>query len=192
MKPTVQLVTSGMGTVGLKKNLTNLSRMAAYVGIPEKNAQRAHGGPITNAQLAFIHTRGVRALSMRREVGASMKGGMTFEAATGLYLHSHGSPLYAIPPRPIIEPAIEANKQPIQEELKLSAKATLDDQKPEAVRHLKLAGQLGENFARAWFTDPRNHWAPNAPSTIRQKGSSRPLIRFSELRKAITSLTVTS
>ena len=105
-----------------------------------------------------------------------------------LYLHTHGSPLQHIPARPVIEPAIAApdNKANITAELKEAARGVLEGRPEDASRHLELAGQAGENAAVRWFTDPRNGWPRNAPSTIKAKGSDRPLIDTGELRRAIT------
>jgi hypothetical protein len=154
----------------LKKLLDGISRMEVYVGIPEEKADREGGGP-SNAQLAFIHTHGARAASMRREMAGEMDKGQSYSAAHQLYVSAHGSPLYRVPPRPIIEPAIEAegNKEPIAEELGAAAKAVLDRKPAEAKRHLTKAGMLGQNAARGWFTDPRNEWPPLAWRTLLRK-----------------------
>jgi hypothetical protein len=61
----------------------------------------------------------------------------------------------------------------------------LDGKRDAAVTDLRRAGMEGQNRARAWFDDPRNGWAPNAQSTIRRKGSAKPLIQFDEMRKSI-------
>lgn len=187
MQPNVNLVITDR-SAQVKKDISSLLTMQVYVGIPEAGSVRNKAG-ITNAQLAFLHTNGVRATDMRRIVGASMiNRKISYSDATALYIHSHGSPLWQIPPRPIIEPAIEAkgNIEPIRDELKEAATAVLDGDKAEAVRHLKRAGMTGQNAARGWFTDSRNGWAPNAPSTIKAKKSDRPLIDTAQLRKAIT------
>lgn len=136
--------------------------MKVFVGVPESTATRAKSDPINNAQLTYIHT--------------------------------HGSPLRNIPSRPIIEPAINArgNREPIQEELKLAAAAQLANDAAKATEHLRRAGLIAQSAVRAWFTDPRNGWAPNAPATIRRKGSDRPLIDRAELRKAMTFAVVPS
>jgi hypothetical protein len=55
---------------------------------------------------------------------------------------------------------------------------------------LNRAGQVAENAARNWFVNPKNGWAPNAPSTIRRKGSDKPGIDTGEMRKALTHLVV--
>ena len=104
-----------------------------------------------------------------------------------MFIHTNGSPLRNIPARPVIESAIEAtgNKEPIVNELAQAAQAALDLKPGEANQHLKLAGMLGQNAARAWFTDPRNGWPPDAPETVKRKGSERPLIDTGQMRKAI-------
>lgn len=190
MKPTVKLVTSGKGTAGLQKSLAELSRMQVYVGVPEKKTARKKG-TITNAQLIFIHTHGVRTVTARRRMTAMMLNrNIGYSAALALYKQSKGSPLFAIPPRPVIEPAIEVknNREVIQEDLKLAAVSALDGNKTQTVHYLNVAGMEAQNRVRAWFTDPRNHWAPNAPSTIRRKGSAQPLIDQGEMRKSIVYL----
>lgn len=117
---------------------------------------------------------------------ASRKG--EINNAELLYLHTHGSQLQHIPPRPVIEPAIQApdNKANITAELKQAAQGVLEGRPQDASQHLEMAGQVGSNAAVRWFTDPRNGWAPNAPRTIKEKGSDRPLIDTGELRRAIT------
>lgn len=192
MNLTVKVGTGGPGGAPVVRSVSDLARMHVYVGVPEKTAGRSKAA-ITNAQLAFLHTNGVRATDMRRIVTAKMNRGLTYEAATAAYIHAHGSPLYAIPARPIIEPALMAsgNREPITAELGAVATATLDGKRTEAVRHLKLAGMMGQNAVRSWFTDSRNGWAPNSPATIRRKGSDKPLINTAQLRASMTYVTDT-
>lgn len=103
-----------------------------------------------------------------------------------LFIHSHGSPAQNIPQRQVIEPAVEANRDLISKPLSEGAAALLNGDAGKARQALELAGQLAANASIRWFTDSRNGWAPNAPSTIRGKGSSRPLIADGEMRAAIT------
>lgn len=142
---------------------------------------------------------------------APRKGEGEISNAQLMYIHTHGSPVRNIPPRPVIEPAIEAqgNKGPIADELAKAAKEVLNGNPSEAVRHLEKAGMTGMNSARAWFEDPRNNWAPNTRATALHKlrklkgrarkealaklaggsvpeGVSRPLVDTGELRKSIT------
>jgi hypothetical protein len=121
------------------------------------------------------------------QANASRKDGKINNAEL-LYILSRGSVLQKIPARPVLEPAIQAadNKRNISAELKLAAQGVLEGRPEEASRHLELAGQVGENAAKRWFTDPRNAWQANAPSTIKAKGSDRPMIDTGELRRAIT------
>lgn len=105
-----------------------------------------------------------------------------------MFILTHGSPLHGIPATPVIEPAIAAdgNRQIISGELKDGAKALLDRNATQATASLRRAGTAGSNAAKAWFTDPRNNWPPNKPSTIRRKGSDRRNIDTGALRRAIT------
>lgn len=95
-----------------------------------------------------------------------------------------------IPARPVLEPAVEAdgNRQAIASELSASVKANLAGNGQRALNKMKRAALAGQNAARNFFTDPRNHWVPNAPSTIKAKGSDRPLIDTGALRAAIVGV----
>jgi hypothetical protein len=174
----------------VKQLLSGLAKKQVYVGIPQgaDNARAAGTGNtsnITNAELLYIHTHGIRMQEMRAEMNPKVESGeMTYSKAFQLWLHTHGSPLWQSPPRPVIEPAIEHDKEAIARQLKKVAQAVLNGEDPTP--ELQKAGMLGQNVARAWFTNPANNWAPNSPATIREKGSDNPLIDTGELRKAIT------
>lgn len=116
------------------------------------------------------------------------RSGEAINNASLMYIHTHGSPVNNIPPRPVIEPAIAAsgNREAIAKELAGASKAFLEENPTLAKRQLERAGIAGANASKAWFTDPRNHWPPNAPSTIKRKGSDRPLIDTGALRQSIT------
>jgi hypothetical protein len=86
-----------------------------------------------------------------------------------LFIHTNGSPIRHIPARPVIEPSIEANHEPIEQGLHATADYVLDGKKAEANQMLKKVGTLGANGAKKWFTDPRNGWRQNSPETIRRK-----------------------
>jgi len=132
--------------------IKSIRELDVLVGVPQEKDSRE--GAISNAELAFIHTK--------------------------------GSPLRGIPARPIIEPAIEDNKEQVAELIKKSAQKALDGNKEGAIESLERVGMQGQNIVRAWFTNPKNNWAPNSPKTIKLKGSTRPLIDSGELRKSIT------
>ena len=145
------------GRIGVKaaKNFKELEDLAVYVGVPESAAARKSPN-ITNAQLVFLQTNGVRSIDVRRIMGAMMLNRkVSYETAKQLYAQSHGSMKMAIPPRPIIEPAIEAsdNKAAITEELKDAATKQLEDNHAGAVRGMKRAGQEATNRVKAWFFD---------------------------------------
>ena len=108
-----------------------------------------------------------------------------------LFIHTNGSPVNNIPARPVIEPAIKDDKDRIS---KMMESAFLTAEKGDmtgALNKLKLAGMRAQNVCRAWFTNPKNGWAPNSPRTAarkRAKGSTdpKPLKDTGELRKSIT------
>jgi len=116
----------------------------------------------------------------------TLRRGDEMNNASLLFIHTHGSPLRNIPPRPVIEPALRTVAKPIADELAKSAKALLEHNPQRSLMFLKRAGVLGSNAAKRWFTNPMNGWPPNAPSTIAHKGSDRPLIDTGQLRRAIT------
>lgn len=177
----------------LKKALEEISKSQVYVGIPAEQQGRLYrkrlrtGEEVTNPQIAFLMTHGVRARAMREAMEQDIER-HSYRAALGMYLQAHGSPLWQIPPRPIIEPAIEAeeNKEKIAQELSKAATALLDGKKGEAKTCLKQAGMLGRDAAIRWFDNPQNNWPPNAPSTKERKGSEHPLIDTGQLKASIT------
>jgi hypothetical protein len=166
------------GSDAFLKRALGLGKLAAYVGVPSQGTER-------KAQL----------LGMAGKTKSPKKRARLTKAATEdvtnaelLFIHTKGSPKMHIPARPVIEPAVaaEGNKQAIANELVQSARATIDGKHEQAVQRMKRAGLAGQNAARSWFTDSRNGWKPNAPSTIARKGSARPLIDTGALRASIT------
>ena len=105
-----------------------------------------------------------------------------------LFIQSKGSPLQNIQPRPVIEPAIESpeNRPLISSELREAAQSALKGNSEGMYQHLEKAGEIGADAAKAFFTDPLNQWAPDAPSTIEEKGSSQVLVNSGEMKRAIT------
>ncbi len=116
-----------------------------------------------------------------------------------LYIHTNGSPVNNIPARPVIEPAIEDAKEEIGLLLKEAAEQALNRNLEGAMAKIDKAGMQGENAAKGWFRNPKNHWAPNSQVTIegstpnkngkkfiKGKKSSTPLIDTGQMRKAIT------
>lgn len=167
------------------KRFSSLKSRAIYVGIPADNAPRKDS-PINNAELLYIHTHGIRRKKMRDAMKADMDKGMKYSKAFSLYIKSNGSPLWHAPPRPVIEPAIEANQERIAAKLKRVIQAAGDGDVDGQEKAIHDAGQFAVNTCRAWFTNPENGWPANSPATIAKKGSANPLIDTGDLRKAIT------
>lgn len=167
----------------LKKRIHEVAKINVLVGIPQEKDSREEGGSIGNAELLYIHTHGIRKRAMREEMKSDMDEGKKYSEAYSLYVQSHGSPLWHSPPRPVLEPAIEANKESMAEVLKAAVLSYIHSGSEFGFRR---AGMLGASAAKNWFQDPRNGWEPNSPKTIARKGSSLPLVDTGALRQAIT------
>ena len=164
-----------------------LAKKRVLVGVPAETSTRPNTGEkINNAELLYILSHGVRKKAMRDEMQQNIDSGMKYSAAHSLYIQEHGSPLWQIPPRPVLEPAIEDKKAPIAKQLREAAKAAIDGNLQGAENRLHMAGMVAENAAKGWFEDPKNGWPPNSPKTIARKGSDSPMIDTGEMRKAIT------
>jgi hypothetical protein len=175
----------GPGAVLTDKLLADLTAKSVFVGIPQAKTNRGKGATITNAELAYIHTHGIRKKEMREEMSKS--GVQPYSKAFEAYITAHGSPLWHSPPRPIIEPAIEhePNKKEIAEQFKKVIEAYTES-KEKGDQELMQLGMLGEAIVRDWFGNPANNWAPNSPRTIKEKGSAEPLVDTEQLRKSMT------
>lgn len=184
VKGTVSVKSSGDPNI-LKKIISDIGKLQVYVGIPEADSSREDEG-INNAELAYIHTHGIRAGTMREDMQGDLDSGKAYSEAYQMYIQSHGSPLYQSPPRPIIEPAIEKNKDKIADKLKVAVKAGLNGNQQEAREGLEKAGMFAASKVKAYFTDPDNGWPENSESTKEAKGSDKPLIDTGSLRQSIT------
>lgn len=102
-----------------------------------------------------------------------------------LFIHTEGSPLRSIPPRPTLKPAIEENAALIAEPLGDAATALMEDSAQRAETSLKRAGIVASNAVKRYIRE-EDHLAPNSPETIARKGSDRPLIDTGQLVRAIT------
>lgn len=170
------------GTGDLLKSLNDLAKKTVCVGIPqEKDNHR--GDDITNAELLYIHTHGVRDKTMIREMQHDLDSGTPYSTAHELYVHENGSPLWQSPPRPVLEPALDSVKDEIALIMKEVANVALDGGNVNV--ELQKVGQLGENTARGWFNNPENKWPANSEETIKRKGSDRPLIDTGQLKRSI-------
>ena len=179
-------VTSNINMDDCFKELKELANKKILVGIPDNTEHDSKGNNshITNAQLLYMHTNGVRNKDMREEMQHNLDNGTPYTKAHEMYIHEHGSPMYAIPPRPVLEPAIENSKDKISDKLKKVLQLASEGE--DYQRQLELTGLYAEGVCKNWFTNPSNGWPANAESTIKAKGSENPLIDQGELRKAIT------
>jgi hypothetical protein len=157
------------GAAALLKRVAGLTKLNAYVGIP------AAGRRERSEQLTVMAGK-VKSKYRKAKLQKAAETDVT--NAELLFIFSKGSPIRSQPARPVLKPACAAdgNRQPIARELAASAKASLKGDHEQAVKKMKRAALAGQNAARGWFTDSRNNWAPNAPTTIKAKGSDRAAI----------------
>lgn len=109
-----------------------------------------------------------------------------------LFIHTNGSPKMNIPPRPVIEPAIENDVTRLNSMMKKAAKFAFDGNEAEATRQLKLVGMRGQSICRDWFYNEDNGWPPDSPATIAAKMKGKPtryeprtLIDTSQMKNSI-------
>lgn len=171
-------------TDNIKESIKKLVKKEILVGVPD-GAERKDSH-INNAQLLYIHTNGVRDTSMRQEMQHNINDGKTYSEAHQMYLQEHGSPMYSIPPRPVLKPAIEKNQDKIAKKMVKAVNSALEGKNPQ--NDLEKTAIFAQNKVRAFFTDPDNGWTPNAKSTIDKKGSDKPLIDTAQLRKSIVGI----
>lgn len=178
---------TGKGFSTIVGKLQALTKKEVLVGIPQERSKRpGDGDMVNNAELLYLHTHGVRSSAMRTEMQPSIKSGMKYSAAHSLYVQTHGSPAYSIPPRPVLQPAIKNSRTVIGKQIAGAYRAAMHGDMTGAERGLELAGTVAQNAARAWFDNPKNKWPPNSAQTIKAKGSDSPLIDTGEMRKSIT------
>lgn len=169
-------------TKDIKKSLEDLAKKTICVGVPDSTEHP--DSKITNAELLYVHSHGVRDTTMRRKMQHDLDSGIPYSKAHEMYVHENGSPLWNSPPRPVLEPAMDNSKEAIAEQMAKVAEAALDNNNLSV--ELEKVGMLGQNIARDWFTNPENKWHKNSDNTIKRKGSDKPLIDTGELRKSIT------
>ena len=183
---TATVTKMGRGFAAMVGKVQALTKKEVLVGIPQEEAQRPGSYMANNAELLYVHTHGVRTPDMRAAMQGSINAGMRYSAAHSLYVKTHGSPAYAIPPRPVLEPAIRDSKEAIGKQIARAYRAAMHGDMAGAERGLALAGMVAQNAARGWFENPKNKWPPNSQRTIKAKGSDSPLIDTGEMRKSIT------
>lgn len=113
-------------------------------------------------------------------------GGIT--NASLAYIQDRGSPANNIPPRPFLQPGVDAVTLPIQKRLAQGATAALDGDEGGVDKSLNAAGLTAQAGVRAYITN--GAFTPLKPGTIkgrRRKGfmGTKPLIVTGQLRNAV-------
>tara|TARA_R110000803_G_scaffold172825_2_gene235621 strand:- start:43 stop:513 length:471 start_codon:yes stop_codon:yes gene_type:complete len=118
--------------------------------------------------------------------GNSREGGAVGNAELGL-IQELGSFSRNIPARSWLMMPLTERKAEIVKFLQ-SKKAKELVESMEFDRLLELMGLKAEGIIDKAFTSSGfGKWQPNSPATVRRKGSSRPLIDTSELRRSVSS-----
>jgi hypothetical protein len=147
--------------------------------------QHDNGGQIEKIMKALDELRNHEVMIGIPDSDGGRKAGDPVSNAELLFIHTNGSPVNNIPPRPVLEPAMKKKQDQISTLLRKATEEALDGDKAGVMNALEIAGIEGQNIARKYFTDS-NGWEANTPATVARKGSSRPLIDTGQMRKAIT------
>lgn len=169
------------------KKLVEQAKESVYVGYVEgPKHQDSH---LTNAEIAYLNTKGVRPLQASRDIKEIQElTDSTYSMALKAYIRSKGDPRWRIPPRPFLEPGINKGKSQIVKYLLQYVDKFLEGNESQAELTKEKVGQVAVNSIRKFIRDyPANGLAPNAPSTIAEKGEDHPLIgKTGELIRSLT------
>ncbi|MEA1064742.1 hypothetical protein [Erwinia sp. HR93] len=184
---------------GREKLAALMERMASMrgaevrVGIPRAaNARkRQDDSPLGNAALMAVHEYGAtinvpaRQASITRQIRAD--GSFSYSGRfrkKGNFQSFHLIPAHTItiPERSVFRYTFHQQKYFNQQMRRLARQVMRGEISRNAA--LNRLGAYAQGKLRGAFTD--GHMTPNAPSTIRRKGSSKPLIDTGSLRQAIT------
>jgi len=110
-----------------------------------------------------------------------------FTSAGLLYMHNNGVPSRNIPARPVLGPALA--QEDIAEAIRTmmmdaAENALVKGDMEKCAACFEKAGMLGRDACKNYVMG--GHLAPNAESTIRKKGSSRPLIDTGAMVESIS------
>lgn len=167
--------------------IKGIGELVSYIGIPA-------GGSIRE-RVQNIYKRSTRFTSSKKKSQAQKEkllkkafSNVTLSNAYLLFLFSKGQPRIGQPPRPVLEPAIQApwNRKEIAALVASAVEAEINGQHYKSKQLLTRAGARAAKAAREWFDDPRNGWAPNTEAVAMAKGFNRPGIDTESMRKAIT------
>lgn len=185
------------GAAGLLDRIKALGKKRIAVGIPSQpdkgkaqntddemqDTKQGENDTLSNADLLYIHTNGVRKRPMREEMQPDIDNGTKYSIALQMYIKSHGSVAMQVPARPVVEPAIEKHMDDIAEIMEMCVETAAKG--GDVDEELSLTGQQARDFVKNYFEED-NGWAPNSPATIKRKHSDNPLIDTGALRQAIT------
>jgi hypothetical protein len=169
MKVNVTVTQTGKNVNAINAAIADLKNDAVFVGIPEAKADRK-----------------------RKLIGPQKQAYVT--NAGLLYIHTNGSQLKHIPARPVIEPAINANRLRIESLLMLAAQARLNGNKAEFNRYIKMKPR--SRAAKRTWLNARTivnlvpQYMPTYGTTALDSINT-PLIDTAQLRRAITYVTKT-
>ena len=173
----------------IKKRLEEIAKTRILVGIPEDSESAEQRKKEENEAYQkhtdeFIREHNITDEKKIKKLKNRKINDLT--NAQKLFINSRGSPATNMPPRPVIEPAIEDKFDQISEVIKQGAIKGLEGDMEGFRQDYDLAGLMGQTASINWFDNPKNNWSPNAESTIKKKGSNAPLIDTGAMRKAIT------
>ena len=89
--------------------------------------------------------------------------------AENAIIQNYGSPSRGIPPRPFFDDCLKKNESKWGKKYSELIVNGMDSEQA-----LNIIGELIKNDLRASILD--GDWTPNAPSTVKKKGSSKPLV----------------
>ena len=95
----------------------------------------------------------------------------------------NGDGVWFIPPRPFVRGYIDSNLEKIKN-IKEMLTAQLIDGKIDAEAAIDKLGKNTKEGIKHFIKTPSNH-TPNAKSTVRRKGTSRPLVDTGAMRDAV-------
>lgn len=124
-----------------------------------------------------------RGLQGPKAVKVGFPAGKADADVVSIAIWNHFGTSRGIPPRPFITIAMFKNRRQIRAALRKIAKMQVADGTPVS-RSLPKLGALGAGMVQDQIAS--NTPPPNAPSTVRQKGSSGTLIDTGRMRQSVT------
>jgi hypothetical protein len=118
-----------------------------------------------------------------RKVKVGFPAGKTDKDVLSIAIWNHFGTSRGIPPRPFITIAMFKNRGAIRSDLRKIASSTVAKGIPVS-RQLPKLGAKGAGMIQDQIA--ANTPPPNAPSTVKQKGSSRTLIDSGRMRQSVT------